>query len=98
MEKLTTGQLSLLSLQLLYLIQKKVDPVLDLLSLSFVPGWASFPTYISVTEEIDIVIELSNDHVVEVLVIKALAIAGNGAGDLIVVKVDVDLFTVLVEE
>ena len=30
--------------------------------------------------------------------IKALALAGNGAGDLIVVKVDVDLVTVLVEE
>ena len=98
MEKLTAGQFSLLSLQLLYLIQKKVDPVLDLLSLSFVPGWASFPTYISVTEEIDIVIELSNDHIVEVLVIKALALSGNGAGDLIVVKVDVNRLVVLIKE
>ena len=97
MEK-STGELSLLSFQLLDLIHQAIDPVLDLLSSSLVLARSGLSADVGHFEGIDVVIEFGLDHVSEILVVKFFDVAGFGTLDGVVVEIDLDFAVVVVIE
>ena len=80
------------------LFEVAIDPGLDLLHLTLVTARSGLSADIRVAERVDVTCILADDQVVQILVIEALALAGHGAGHLVVVQVDVHLAAVLVEE
>ena len=106
MEKMLTGregfcaalELCQLTFEVADLFEVAIDPGLNLLHLTLVPARSGLSAHICVSESVNVAGVLALDQVVKILVIEALALAGHGAGDSIVVQVDVDLAAVLVEE
>lgn len=71
---------------------------MNLLHLTLVLAGAGLSAHICVPEGVDVACILALDQVVKILVIEALALAGLGTGDSIVVQIDAHLFAVSVEE
>ena len=91
-------EVSQLAFQVADLYKVAIDPGLDLLHLTLVTAGSGLSADICLSEGVNVAGILADDQVVQILVIEALAVAGDGAGHLVVVQVDVDLLAVSVEE
>ena len=90
--------LSQLAFEVADLFEVTIDPGLDLLHLALFTTRSGLSAHICVSEGVDVTCILADDQVVQILVIEALALAGLGACDFVVVQIDVDLPAVSVEE
>ena len=71
---------------------------LQLSHLTLLFAGSSLSAHVSFSEQIDVAVVLGHDHVVKILVIEALALAGLVAYHLVVVQVDLHIIQVLVFE
>ena len=93
--KLIGCQLLTCGFELSDLTHQTIDARGELFDLTLVLG-CGFSAHVSFSEQIDVTIVFTNDQIMKILVIEALAFVGLVADDSIVVQVDLNIVQVLV--
>mgnify|MGYP003325500434 FL=1 len=87
-----------LTFQIAELHRQLLDASDQMILSTLVLAWSGLSAHVSFSEQIDVAVVLAHDHVVKILVIEALALAGGVACHLVVVQVDLHIIQVLVLE
>tara|TARA_A100001011_G_scaffold326646_1_gene350305 strand:+ start:271 stop:591 length:321 start_codon:yes stop_codon:yes gene_type:complete len=98
MDKLVVDQSLLSGDGVIQLSSETIDPGLQAIDLTILLAGCCFSAGVSVTEQIDVVLIFVLNQTSQVLVIEALAIAGDYTGDFVVVQIDLNLVACFVQE